>query len=244
MARSAAALLIARKTRPAASSTFRGFGEGAITFLRGLERNNKTSWFEKHRGEWESELLNPARSFITTLGPRLKEIAPRIQFEPKIGGSIFRMNRDARFSKDKSPFHPHLDLWLWEGPNRGWEGSGFFFRLKSNELIVGAGRHQIGGPALSRYRKAVGGKPGIRLSAIADSLREKGWRIGEVTLKKVPAGFPSDHERADLLRHGALFAELASPVPEELTRKSFVGWCEERFAQAAPVHAWIMEHVA
>lgn len=243
MATAHAKLLLLRKARPAATP-FRGFGDRALTFLRGLERNNKAAWFEKHRGEWESELLDPARAFITALGPQLREITPRIQFEPKIGGSIFRMNRDTRFSKDKTPFRTHLDLWLWEGPNRGWEGSGYFFRLKANELVVGAGRHAIAGPALSRFRKAVGGKPGIKLAAIADGLRAQGWRIGEVTLKKVPAGYPSDHERADLLRHGSLFAELASPVPEELTKKTFVRWCSERFAQAAPIHAWIMEHVA
>lgn len=223
---------------------FTGFGTRATAFLAGLEKNNNATWFEKHRGEWETELLEPARLFVAELGPAIRELAPKVQFEPKIGGSIFRMNRDTRFSKDKSPFRTYLDLWMWEGPNRGWDGSGYFFRLRSDELILGAGRHQIAGPALMRYRKAVAGKHGEKLAEITDALGEKGWRIGEVTLKNVPSGYDSNHERALLLRHGALFAELTTAVPRELTKSGFVDWCVERLREAAPLHTWVMDHIA
>jgi uncharacterized protein (TIGR02453 family) len=246
-ARAAAKVIGKRSAKPApasASAGFRGFGKNALTFLAGLERNNNATWFDKHRGEWESELLEPARLFVSELGPAVRAFAPKVQFESKIGGSIFRMNRDTRFSKDKSPFRTYLDLWLWEGPNRGWDGSGFFFRLRPDELILGAGRHQIAGPALTRYRKAVAGKAGVRIAEVTDALSDAGWRIGEVTLKNVPSGFDSNHERAGLLRHGALFAELTSEVPKELTQPSFVEWCATRLAAAAPVHKWVMEQIA
>ena len=66
-----------------------------------------------------------------------------MQYEPRINGSLFRINRDIRFSKDKSPYKAHLDLWFWEGEHRGWESPGFFFRLTPTKLMLGAGMHQF-----------------------------------------------------------------------------------------------------
>ncbi len=108
---------------------FTGFPKETFAFLSGLERNNTKAWFEGHRGDYEQFHLAPARAFVEAMAPGLKKISKTLNAEPKVNGSIFRINRDVRFSKDKRPYKTTLDLWFWEGEKRGWEAPGMFLRL-------------------------------------------------------------------------------------------------------------------
>src|SRR5438876_5955775 len=86
-----------------------------IQFLRDLRANNNKAWFDAHRKVYEEYLLEPAKQFVLDAGERLRKIAPGIHAEPRVqGGSILRINRDTRFSKDKSPYKNHLDFFFWE----------------------------------------------------------------------------------------------------------------------------------
>lgn len=82
---------------------FAGFGKETLRFLRELGRNNERAWFEAHRDDYEAHYLAPAISLVEALGERLVKIAPAVCVEPRVNGSIFRINRDVRFSKDKTP---------------------------------------------------------------------------------------------------------------------------------------------
>ena len=75
--------------------------------------------------------------------------------EPKINGSLFRINRDVRFAKDKRPYKNHVDLWFWHGDRRGWNSPGFFFRLAPDRLILGAGMHRFEKTQLDAFRSAI-----------------------------------------------------------------------------------------
>ena len=77
---------------------FRGFTKETVAFFRGLKKNNTREWFEGHRDVYEQHVMEPAKSFVVALGNRLKEISPNIVAAPKINKSIFRLNRDTRFS--------------------------------------------------------------------------------------------------------------------------------------------------
>jgi uncharacterized protein (TIGR02453 family) len=100
-------------------SMFGGFPKGTAKFLRGLSKNNEKAWFEAHRGDYQTGYVEPALAFVEAIGPRLQKISPSISFEPKINGSLFRINRDVRFAKDKRPYKDHIDLWFWHGDKRG-----------------------------------------------------------------------------------------------------------------------------
>src|SRR5262245_42696449 len=121
--------------------SFSGFPPSTIRFLAGLSKSNDKRWFDAHRDDYERSFIDPARAFVEALGPHLKKLDRGIQAVPKVNGSILRIHRDVRFSKDKRPYKDHLDLWFWSGANRGWDGSGFFFRLSPKRLILGAGTH-------------------------------------------------------------------------------------------------------
>ncbi len=88
-----------------------------------------------------------------------------------------------------------------------------------------------------------GGGPGVALQALVEDLRGAGYEVGGQTYKRVPRGYDPNHERADLLRHSALFAASDTPHPPGLGGVGFVGWCDAHFRAVAPLLAWMREHV-
>lgn len=131
---------------------FTGFGPSTKKFLRNLGRNNDKAWFDAHRAEYEAYYLEPAKAFVEAVGPKLEKIAPNIAWEPRVNGSIFRVNRDIRFAKHKTPYKDHIDLWFWEGARKS-ALSGFFLRIRDKSVHLGAGSHGFSKEALASYRK-------------------------------------------------------------------------------------------
>jgi uncharacterized protein (TIGR02453 family) len=84
--------------------TFSGFPKDTIRFLSGLRKNNDRSWFEGHREQYQVGFVEPAKAFVEAITPRLHKIDPGIRAEARVNGSILRLNRDLRFSKDKTPY--------------------------------------------------------------------------------------------------------------------------------------------
>src|SRR5262249_7602911 len=154
---------------------------------------------------------------------KLQEHSPGLHFEPRVNGSLFRIHRDTRFSKDKSPYKPHMDLWFWHGDEKGWADPGFFFRLQPDQLILRAGIHVLDKPQLERFRAAVlEPRAGKRLAQLLAELRKQRYAIGGSRRKTVPRGLPADHERAELLLHEGMTAMFDGPPPRELGTPRFV----------------------
>ncbi|MGH2727120.1 MAG: DUF2461 family protein, partial [Actinomycetota bacterium] len=81
------------------------FDRGLFDFLEGLRRNNTREWFQKNKERYERDVKEPFLDFISDAGPRLRKISPNLVADPRpVGGSLFRIYRDVRFSKDKSPY--------------------------------------------------------------------------------------------------------------------------------------------
>src|SRR5689334_19383589 len=108
---------------------FAGFAPEALRFLADLRAHNEREWFHAHRAQYDSLLLEPSRDFVEAMGEELAPFAPDVNADPRVGGSIFRIARDTRFSKDKRPYKDHLDLWFWQGAGKSRERPGFWFRL-------------------------------------------------------------------------------------------------------------------
>ncbi len=223
--------------------SFTGFPKQTAAFLTSLARHNDKKWFEAHREDYEAFYLAPAVSFVEAVAPRLKKIDASVQAEARVNGSIMRINRDVRFSKDKSPYKDHMDLFFWCGKKKDWDASGFFFRLSQKELLLGTGLYVFTPKALARYRKAVAGSAGVALEKIAASLRKRGYDVGKESYKKVPRGFDEDHPRAELLKYGGLIAGWHGRHPEELGKAAFIDFTVKHFTAVAPLHEWLKKNV-
>lgn len=119
---------------------FGGFQRETLDLLRNLGANNTKDWFDSHRAEYERHYLAPAVAFIAAMAEPLGKLNPGVHADPRVNGSLFRVNRDVRFSRDKTPYKDHIDLFFWVGEGRSRERPGFFFRLRSDRLILGVRR--------------------------------------------------------------------------------------------------------
>ncbi len=222
---------------------FNGFGDATFRFLRDLERNNDKGWFQAHRSAYEDDLLEPSMAFIEAIGALLAKFSPGIRAEPKIGGSMMRINRDIRFSKDKRPYKDHLDMMFRVGAAK--TSPGYWFRLTTKELILGAGMHMLDKPELERYRKAVDADPsGVELAKIVTKEERAGYGVGGEHYKRVPAGFDADHPREALLRHAGIYVGTDMKVPAEAKMAKFPSFCAAHYKKMAPLMDWLSTNVA
>ena len=222
-------------------TAFQGFSPELPQFLADLRENNSREWFQAHRERYEAVLMQPARAFVMAMAEPLKaRFGPDVHAEPKVHGSILAINRDTRFSPDKTPYKSHLDLWFWQGhgPGLSRERPGYFFRLTPESLILGAGMHAFSAEAaLAAYRRAVLDETlGPRLEHLAHYLDIRGR-----TYKRVPAGLPADHPRASWLCHTGLFAQVEQPLLAALYTPRFPEFCLDTFSTMVPLQQWLID---
>src|SRR5512143_1225889 len=120
------------------------FTPASLRFLRALARNNARPWFEAHRPEYEALVRDPMRDLVDEMDVRCADFAPEIVGDPK--RSIFRIYRDVRFSKDKSPYKTHASFWMTHqsaghgvGSETHGAGAGFYFHLEPGASLVAGG---------------------------------------------------------------------------------------------------------
>ncbi len=208
-----------------------------------ITANNRKSWFDARRSTYVDGLLEPGRDFVEALGQRLQELSKHVNFDPRVGGSIMRINRDTRFKKDKRPYKDHLDFWFWQGIGKGSDDPGYYASLSAERVVLGAGTHWLhDGDVLERYRAAIADpKRGAALGRILARMRAAGpYEIAGDHYKRVPKPYPADHPRADLLRHHALYGYVElRPVPTEIHSDAFVDLCVGHYAALAPLEQWV-----
>lgn len=167
-------------------------------FIRDLAANNDRDWFKANEDRYKQHYKLAGEAFGETLAARLgdalgAELVPR----------NFRIFRDVRFSKDKTPYNPHLRIGI--GKPAGPSDHPFMMvGLQPEALVIGAGRMAFEKSTLEDFRARVDGPDGADLAAMLDDLEASGARIGKPDLKRVPAPYDKDHERADLLRYKGL----------------------------------------
>ena len=224
------------------SAPFAGFPREGLDFLAGLAHENTKAFFDAHRATYESALLAPAKTFVVALGTELHErVSPGIRAEPRVNGSILRINRDTRFSADKAPYKEHLDFWFWEGEGPSRERPGLFMRLRPTRVGLGAGMHHFEPTALEAYRTAVADeRAGSALEdAVTRATELPGATLGGLAYKRVPRGYAADHPRAELLRHAGLVVGGEWELPAVVGDPGFVPWVAERLERVAPVERWL-----
>lgn len=181
------------------------FTTSALRFFRQLKRNNNKSWFEAHRDEYEREVRAPMKELIEEMDVRLARIAPEICGD--IRRSMFRINRDIRFSQDKSPYKTNAGCWFFHRGSSGKVGgearegsAGFYFHLEPGRCFVGGGLWMPPRPQLTRIRMTIAQKPDD-FARVARSLQRYGGLDDEAMLKRMPRGYAENHPAAKWLRY-------------------------------------------
>ena len=196
----------------ATTSTFTGFRPEAIQFLVDLAANNDRAWFQPRKAEYERLLKEPLEAMIAALAERLEARGIPLRADP--AKSSFRIYRDVRFSKDKSPYKTNLGAsfpWIGDEPadatarshTSNVHSSGGYFHLQPGEIYVGGGIWHPDKPWIDAFRRRVADKP----EEIRGLIEERGFKstFGKLSddghsLQRVPQGYPADHPAADLLK--------------------------------------------
>lgn len=227
-------------SRPTA---FSGFPPDTLEFLAELRANNTKDFFDDNRARYD-EAIEAAKLFVVRSGEVLAKIAPEAEADPRINGSIFRINRDIRFSKDKTPYKEHLDFWFWQGERRE-AVSGFFARVNPEEFGVGAGAYSFDSARLARFRAAVADPAtGKELAAIAKKLAKVGLHLGTEHYKRTPKGFDESGPASEFLRHNSLHAYAAHDPDVALDATAAMAACRTTWRRLAPLHQWLVDNVA
>ena len=221
---------------------FIGFSKKTIEFFEELARNNNKEWFEKNRSRYEAHVMEPAKAFVVALGARLRRALPNIVSVPKVNKSIFRLNRDTRFSLNKSPYKTNLGIYFWEGTLSRMDCPGFYFHLQPPKMLLGAGMYMIPDRLLERYRRAVvHPKLGKELSKMMRALSKvKGTELGGKYYKRIPAGYDPHHPNAELLLYNGLHFGQETTIPKEFYSGALIGYCFERLEPFFPLHRWLV----
>ena len=202
---------------------FNGFPREALGFFKGLETHNDRGWFQAHKETYERACREPMQNLMAEL-------------EPGLGPSkIFRINRDIRFSRDKSLYKTHIAAVV----------GGYYVHLSKAGLYVGTGLYRPDPPALARLRSAIDrDASGRKLQTIVASLRRKRYKVEtHESLSGTPKGYDMDHPRIDLLRMKDIVAGQKLGAGPWLSTRKALDRVERVMRDTTPFKHWLQRHV-
>jgi len=221
---------------------FNGFPKQSISFLQEIEANNNKPWFEANKSRFEKLIKEPSKAFVVEMGEHIQALVPAINAEPKVNGSLFRIYRDVRFSKDKTPIKTRIGLIFWQGRKKRLKSSSFYMHFNKKELFIATGIRWFDRPTLIAFREMIKDDEKRReLFDILDVLQTKGYDIVNPHYKRFPKGFNKEMEHAQLALLDALFASLTVDVNEYLFSEKLIGICYKVYEDMLDLHEWVYD---
>lgn len=220
------------------------FTPAALKFLRQLAAHNDKIWFEAHRSEYEQEVREPMQELVEEMLMRFQTFAPEIGGDPK--RSMFRINRDVRFSKDKSPYKTHAACWFHHrgasrrvGSEAEQGSAGFYFHLEpGGRSLLAAGVWMPPRPQLGKLRDSIAEKP-TQFDRLARRLPKRfGGLDDSMMLKRMPRGYPEDHPAANWLRYQS-FTSGRALSDSEVTSSKLTSLLAREYGALLPLVRWI-----
>ncbi len=218
---------------------FQGFPKDFFNFFNELQVNNNREWFNEHKGRYFDSVVNPISEFIVCIAPRLAEISRHYIADPKPhGGSMFRIYRDTRFAKNKSPYKTHAGIQFRHEQGKNAHAPGFYVHLASDGLFFGGGIWQPPGPQLNLIRDYIAdnARSWARV-ANAPKVKEVGGIKGD-SLKQPPRGFDAQHVHIEDLKRKSFYIMTDAPAKHAL-KPAFVDEVVEGFRRAVPLTRFI-----
>lgn len=195
-----------RRNRIVAGPRYASFKPSTIKFLKQLKANNNRDWFNENKRRYEEEVLDVALNFIQSMHDPLLEIAPHFTAIPKrMGGSLMRVYRDTRFSKNKTPYKTNIGIQFRHEQAKDVHAPGYYVHIDPDTVFIGVGMWRPAPEALASIRQRIDQKPAEWQKAITDKSFRRQFQLGGESLSRPPRGYARDH-----------------PLIEDLKRKDFI----------------------
>lgn len=179
------------------------FQAETFRFLSDLAADNSTDWFEQNKADYQRFVRKPADAVRSALSEALCDLTGC-----PMTSKQFRINRDLRFSKDKTPYNTHIRMAFWPTgaafDGKAAQPPGFFLSVEADHLRLGTGAMAFSRPVLGAYLKALETGKGAEIAGLLEAAEKRGFKASDPDLVKVPRGFPKNHPFADLARHKGL----------------------------------------
>lgn len=210
-----------------------------FSFLRDLRQNNDREWFADNKSRYVQHLKEPLLDFIADFAPLLSGISPHFRAIPKaVGGSLFRIYRDVRFSKNKNPYKTHAGIHFRHEQAKDVHAPGYYLHLEPDNVFVGLGIWHPDNSSLTKIRAAIVSDPQEwtdvwAANGIADTFELKGE-----SLKRAPRGFDPDHPNVTDLKRKDFFG-LAQFGEDMALRPDFVPLLAQTWENGSPFMSFL-----
>lgn len=203
-----------------------------MTFLRQLASHNQRDWFERHKPSYEETVRGPALQFIADMADELSLLSPHFLALPKkVGGSLMRVYRDVRFSRDKRPYKTHVGIQFRHEAGRDIHAPGFYVHVEPGGCFVGMGIWRPDAQALAKVRDYIVGQGDKWRSAIGGKVFTRQLALSGESLLRAPRGYSKDHPLRDDLKRKDFIA-IASLEDEQVLSPRFRQLVMNRFKAA------------
>lgn len=216
------------------TSEFTGFPAETIRFLEELAVNNERAWFQANKHRYENDVLTPALKFVSAMSPRLERVSRHFISIPKrTGGSLMRVYRDTRFSRNKTPYKTNIGIQFRHELGKDVHAPGFYVHIEPGRCFLGVGMWHPESGALTAIRdRIVEDQSAWRRARNAKKFRER-FELSGDSLKRPPRGYPADHPCIDDLKRKDFIAVTEFDVTETRA-ESFADNVASDFIAAKP----------
>ena len=205
-----------------------------FTFLRELKANNNREWFEANKPRFQADVSDPLLAFVAAWRPRLLNLSPHFIADPKpVGGSVSRIHRDQRFSKNKDPYKTALYLAFWHEV-RKVNTPVFYLQLDLDQCFMAMGIYQPDTPTRQLIAHTIATHADEWQSIKQEKDFKKTFKFGGESLQRVPKPYEPDHPLAEDLKRKD-FIVVANLTEKQVCAKDFLDKFETTCATAAPL---------
>ncbi|MEW8507928.1 MAG: DUF2461 domain-containing protein [Candidatus Thiodiazotropha sp.] len=210
---------------------FKGFPQQTLPFLQALAENNDRAWFAENKHHYESYIREPALGFIDEMVPKLGGISDQFRaVAKKTGGSLMRVYRDTRFSKDKRPYKTNIGIQFRHNLGKDVHAPGFYLHIEPGDCFIGAGIWHPEAKTLAKIRNFITDNPAAWQAALKEGPFRKHFQLAGDSLVRPPRGYAADHPLIEDLKRKDFIAIRAFD-PDEIHKPSFCNFVTRGFKQ-------------
>ncbi len=196
---------------------YAGFEKTTIRFLEELAANNNRDWFGEHKARYEEQVLDVALRFIQSMQDPLEDIAPHFVAMPtRVGGSLMRVYRDTRFSKNKTPYKTNIGIQFRHEQAKDVHAPGYYVHIDPDQVFIGVGMWRPDSEPLRGIRERIASRPAEWRRVVNASRFKRHFSLGGESLKRPPRGFDADHECIEDLKRKSFIAVKDMTVADSI----------------------------
>jgi len=214
-----------------------------IRFLEQLAANNNRDWFNENKRRYEEDVLDVALRFIQSMQDPLAEIAPQFVASPtRMGGSLMRVYRDTRFSRDKTPYKTNIGIQFRHEKAKDVHSPGYYLHVDPNQVFIGVGMWRPDAESLRNIRQRIAARPGEWQRVMSDRGFKRHFDLGGESLLRPPRGFDKDHECIEDIKRKSFIAVRELDV-DACLKTQFQRTVESSFKTAEPFMRFLCKAV-